>query len=70
MRKYLALFLIASLVAGPALAETLSVVSRVFSPPEEQRFIRDQIIPLFEAENPGVTVDFEILTDSEMLDKL
>ena len=71
MRKLFAFFLIASLVGGAVLAETtLSVVSRVFSPPEEQKFIREEIIPLFEAENPGVKVDFEILTDSEMLDKL
>lgn len=71
MRKYLTVFLGLALLSLPLWADTtLSVVSRVFSPPEEQRFIREQIIPLFEAENPGVTVDFEILSDSEMLDKL
>mgnify|MGYP000480617943 FL=1 len=71
MRKYVAVLLGLALFTLPLWADTtLSVVSRVFSPPEEQRFIREEIIPLFEAENPGVTVDFEILTDSEMLDKL
>ena len=71
MRKFIGVLLVVGLLGGVALADTtLSVVSRVFSPPEEQKFIREQIIPLFEAENPGVKVDFEILTDSEMLDKL
>ncbi|HDJ30180.1 MAG TPA: extracellular solute-binding protein [Candidatus Acetothermia bacterium] len=53
-----------------AYGQTLNVASRVFSPPDEQKFIREQIIPLFEKENPGVKVDFEILSDSEQLDKL
>ena len=53
-----------------AYGQTLSVASRVFSPPDEQKFIRENIIPIFEQENPGVKVDFEILTDSEQLDKL
>ena len=53
-----------------AYGQTLSVASRVFSPPDEQKFIREQIIPLFEQENPGVKVDFEILSDQEQLDKL
>ena len=65
----LALAVMTSLVAF-AYGQTLSVASRVFSPPDEQKFIRENIIPLFEQENPGVKVDFEILSDSEQLDKL
>ena len=73
MKKLLVLGMAVSLlfvVGAFAYGQTLSVASRVFSPPDEQKFVREQIIPLFEQENPGVKVDFEILADSEQLDKL
>ena len=49
--------------------QTLVFSSRLWSPPNEQEFIRNEIIAPFE-EKYGVTVDFNILSDDDIMDQV
>ncbi len=53
---------------GEMAGQTLVFVSRLWSPPEEQEFVRNEIIAPFE-EQFGVTVDFQILDDDAIFDR-
>ncbi len=65
-----AAYLAADEAAKSAFAgQTLVFSSRLWSPPNEQEFIRNEIIAPFEEEY-GVTVDFHILDDNDILDQV
>ncbi len=65
-----AVYLSAQAEAKRAFAgQTLVFSSRLWSPPNEQEFIRNEIIAPFEAEY-GVTVDFSILSDNDIMDQV
>ncbi len=60
--------IVEKIVEVPIESKTLVFTSRLFSPPREQEFFINEIIKPFEEEH-GVTVNFQILDDTNMLDR-